>query len=257
MPNRRKCSAVGVAFIAPRAVSWIVAVVAAFADAGVDLSAMGLAWARMLPTVTLVPAFGLRALPAPVRVVVAFMLALCIFPAVRADTAMQGPWPLLVFENLVRGLPVALAATIPLWAATMAGNLVDSLRGARDTWDFDAVAGKSSHLGIVFGLLAATLFLQGGGPSRVAFALATQDFPAHPLLSALHDLTSGIALAVALAGPLLAASMVLEVAVALTARASFPAQVHALFPPLRALGFVVVIALVLERISWVLSRALP
>ena len=35
--------------------------------AGVDLGALGLAWARVLPTVTLIPAFGLRALAMPAR----------------------------------------------------------------------------------------------------------------------------------------------------------------------------------------------
>ena len=34
---------------------------------GVDLGAWGLAWARVAPAVGIVPAFGLRALPAPVR----------------------------------------------------------------------------------------------------------------------------------------------------------------------------------------------
>ena len=43
----------------------------AFARSGVDLGALGLAWARVTPAVTLVPAFGLRALPAPARAVMA------------------------------------------------------------------------------------------------------------------------------------------------------------------------------------------
>ena len=236
---------------------WVGAVVSAFAHEGIDLSAMGLAWARVLPTVLLVPTFGLRALPTPMRILLGFMLALCIFPATVASAAVHvhEPWPLLVLENVLHGIPVALAAAIPLWAATMAGNLVDTLRGAQDVWNADTVEGEASHLGIVFSLLAATLFLQSGGPSRVALALATTDFPAHPILAAVHDLAAGIMLAVALGGPLLAASIVLEVAVALVARASFPAQIHALFPPLRALVLLVVMALVFERITFVLARS--
>jgi len=228
---------------------------------GVDLSALGLSWARMLPTVALVPAFGLRALPGPVRAVLGLMLALCIIPSVGATAratpwVAHEPWPLLLLENVVRGIPVALAAAIPLWAATMAGNLVDTLRGAHEPWNADVIPGKASHMGIVFALLSATIFLQSGGPARVALALATADFPAHPLLAAVSDLAGGITLAVALAGPLFAAAIVLEVAIALVARASFPAQLYVLFPPLRALGLLIVAALVLERIAFVLAHAI-
>ncbi|WP_394826261.1 EscT/YscT/HrcT family type III secretion system export apparatus protein [Pendulispora albinea] len=247
------------AFAPPTSVAGLLgAVIQAFTGAGVDLPALGLAWARVLPTVLIVPAFGLRALPTPLRAILGAMLALCIFPAVVADAGAHArePWPLLLLENFLHGLPVALAAAIPLWAATMAGNLVDTLRGARDAWNADTVEGKASHLGIAFALLASTLFLQSGGPSRIALALATTDFPAHPLLAAVRDLSAGITLAVALGGPLLAASIVLEVAVALVARASFPAQIYAVFPPLRALGLLVVMALVFERIAFVLARAI-
>ncbi len=244
-----------IVLFAPKAPSWLGAVVRGFADEGIDLSAVGLAWARTLPTVTLVPAFGLRALPTPARVVMGFMLALCIFPAMVPTR--PGPWPAAVLENVVAGIPVALAAAIPLWAATMAGNLVDSLRGARDVWNADPVAGKTNHLGMLFALLAAAIFLGSGGPARVALARELADFPAHPLLGAARDLVAGITLAVALAGPLLAASMVLEVAGALVARAANPAQLQALLPPLRALGLLVIIALVLERIALVLARAMP
>ena len=232
--------------------------VAPFVDIGLDLSALGLSWARMLPTVVLVPAFGLRALPMPVRAVLGLTLALCIIPAASAGAPMvvHEPWPVLVLENIVRGIPVALAAAIPLWAATMAGNIVDTLRGARDVWSVDVVAGKTGQIGVVFALLAATLFLQTGGPSRAALALATGDFPAHPLLAAVRDLVSGITLAIALAGPLLTASIVVEVAIALVARASSPAQIYVLFPPLRTLALLVVLAFVLERIAFVLARAM-
>ncbi|HWL85045.1 MAG TPA: flagellar biosynthetic protein FliR [Polyangiaceae bacterium] len=241
------------------ATSLLGAVIRAFAEEGVDLSALGLAWARALPTVALVPAFGMRALPSPVRVVLALTLALCIFPAAAVGHGIPAhePWPLLVLENVLRGVPIALAAAIPLWAATMAGNLVDSLRGTTDMWNFEPFAGKTSHLGMLFALLAATLFLESGGPSRVALALATSELPAHPILAAVRDLVAGLTLAVALAGPLLAASLVLEVAASLVARAAYPAQIHALFPPLRALVLLIVIAAVLDRIAVVLGRALP
>src|SRR5580700_3879875 len=94
----------------------------AFAQSGIDLAALGLAWARVMPAVTLVPAFGLRALPAPARAVMGLAFAASIFPAMAPVAAgATQPWALLAVVEIVRGLPVALAAAIPLWAATMAG----------------------------------------------------------------------------------------------------------------------------------------
>ena len=86
-----------------------------------DLVAFGLAWARALPTIALVPAFGLRALPAPARGIVALALAAAFWPAAapaaRVDTAV--PWIALALEQILLGLPIAVAAAVPLWAATM------------------------------------------------------------------------------------------------------------------------------------------
>ena len=49
---------------------------------GIDLAPLGLAWARATPSATLIPAFGLRALPVPARAILGLALAACIFPAV-------------------------------------------------------------------------------------------------------------------------------------------------------------------------------
>src|SRR5258708_3720813 len=135
--------------------SFVGSVSDALAGAGIDLAALGLAWARVMPTMTIVPAFGLRALPAPARAAMA----------------------------------LALRATVD-----------------------------------------------------------------HPLLAAATDISAGIALAVGLGGPLLAASVIVEVAASLVARAAAPAQIHALLAPLRALGTLAILAVVLERLATVLAR---
>src|SRR4051812_6881887 len=97
-----------------------------------ELAAFGLAWARVMPAVTIVPAFGLKALPTPARGILGLALAAGIYPAIVPIVVAERatPWFLLALEQILMGLPVALAAAIPLWAATMAGGLVDTLRGA-------------------------------------------------------------------------------------------------------------------------------
>lgn len=234
-------------------------VVDAFAASGVDLAALGLAWARVMPTVAIVPAFGLRALPLPARGVLGLALAASIFPALAIPalaSSSQLPWALLAIGEIVRGLPIALAAAIPLWAATMAGGLVDALRGATDMTSAPTVEGRATPLGVPLSLLACAIFLGTGGPSRVVAALATREIGAHPLLAAANDIVGGIGLAVALGGPLLAAAVVIEIAAALVARAAAPAQIHALLAPLRALGILGVMAIVLERLAAAMTLAI-
>jgi type III secretory pathway component EscT len=230
----------------------------AFSDAGIDLASVGLAWARVAPTVAIVPAFGLKALPAPARGVIALALGVSIFPALTGVVVAHGsePWPLLALEEILRGLPIALGAAIPLWAATMAGGLVDTLRGAQDQTSFATVEGRVSPLGVPFALLASAIFLGTGGPARVVTELASRELAPHPVLAAANDLVHGIGLAVAIGGPLLAAALVLEIAGALVARAASPAQVHLLIAPLRALGLLAVIGIVLDRIAAVLALAI-
>ena len=216
-----------------------------------DLAAIGLAWARAMPTVVLVPAFGLKALPMPARAILGLALAAAIYPSllpvVNAERSL--PWVLSALEQIILGLPVALAAAIPLWVATMAGGLVDVLRGSPVGPGLAVVEERASSFGVLLSLFASVVFLANGGASRAAEALTTAPPSAHPAAAVAHDLASGIGLAVAIGGPVLIAAIVLEVAFALIARAASPAQVHALFAPVRALGLLAVVALVLDRIA--------
>lgn len=215
-----------------------------------DLEAWGLAWARVAPTIALVPALGLRALPGPARAVLALGMAAVIAPALRPMAASEGPWALRLLLETVRGLPIALAAAIPLWAATMVGGVIDALRGANEQLSSPLVEGRPTALGIVFSLMASLVFLATGGPARLASALADASLDvAHPLTRAAHDLAAGISIAVALAAPLIAASIVVEVAGALVARAASPAQLHALLAPIRTFALLAMTALVFDRMA--------
>jgi type III secretory pathway component EscT len=237
--------------------SLIGTVVDTFSRAGIDLAPLGLAWARTMPAVTLGPAFGLRALPAPARAVLGLTLAACIFPAlapIEAGSSM--PWPILAVGEVARGLPIAIAAAVPLWAATVAGGVADALRGAQEAPSVPTVEGQATPMGITLSLLASAIFLATGGPARVVAALSERPVMAHPVLAAVDDLAGGITLSVALGGPLLAAAVVIEVAGALVARAASPAQVHTLIAPLRALGTLAIMGIVLERLAVTLAKVI-
>jgi type III secretory pathway component EscT len=228
------------------------------ATQGIDIGGLGLAWARVMPSIVIVPAFGLRATPVPVRAAFGLVFAASVCAAIAPISAGTSErWVLEGLAEVARGLPVALAAAIPLWAATMAGGLADALRGDPDALRGSTTEGRApTTLGIPISLLASAMFLASGRPARVAALLARHPGGAHPLLAARDDIVSGIWLAVALAGPLLAASVVLEIAAALVARAASPAHMHALIAPVRALGTLVVIGIVFERFAGVLEKAI-
>jgi len=58
---------------------------------GVDLRGWALAWARVTPALTLVPAFGLNALPAPTRAALGLALAVSIAPSL-APAQLSAPF---------------------------------------------------------------------------------------------------------------------------------------------------------------------
>lgn len=223
-----------------------------FEAAGVDLAALGFAWARALPALTIVPAFGLRALPAPARIAAALGLAACVAPALAAaaEAPPPGAWPLALVGEVARGLPVALAAAVPLWTATMAGGVVDALRGAGEGPNLATLEGRATPLGALFGMVAALGFLGSGGPARVAWALATAP-PAGGAMAwrVAAQLREGVTLALAIAAPLVAASLVVEVALALLARAASPTQVQALTAQVRSVALLAIVALLFERLA--------
>jgi type III secretory pathway component EscT len=226
-------------------------------SSGLDLGRVGLGFARAVPAVTLVPAFGLKAIPAPLRMTLALSLAVVIAPAVGPALDLVStptPWPVLLVHEVARGLPVAVAAAVPLWVASQLGALIDGLRGSSGSVQLPVIEGQTTPLGGLFGLFAGALFLASGGPARVATALlVTRPLETSLVVRVSHDLVAGISLAIAIGAPILAASAVFEVALALVARAATPTNVQVLLSPVRSAGLLLVTALLLDRLAFVLG----
>lgn len=212
-----------------------------------ELRGLAFGWAKAMPSVVLIPAFGLRAVPTPVRGALALCLALVVAPALAVAHEAR---PLLVglVESVATGLPVAVAASAALWTATMVGGLADELRGAREASLLPVVEPGASPLGAGLSLLASGAFLASGGAARVAAALASARRPGLGALTRLvTELAAATEIAVVVAAPLVATALIVEVASALIAREASPANVSALLTPLRSLGVLAVLALSLER----------
>jgi type III secretory pathway component EscT len=227
-----------------------------FRDWGVDLPSWGLAWARTAPTVVLVPAFGLRAIPAPARAMLGLVIAAGVAPALSIARDPTVPWALAAAYEGLRGVPIALGAAAALWAASQAGGLVDNLRGGREQANLPNVDPGSTPMGALLSMLIALAFLEGGGAAKVAEALirADQDVE-HAFSRAVVTLLASIEVSIAVAAPVIAASIVLEVASALVSRAASPAYLQPLLAPLKSLAILGVFALILERVVELLAIA--
>jgi flagellar biosynthetic protein FliR len=217
---------------------------------GVELGSLGLAWARIAPTVALVPAFGLRATPASFRITAGLLLAASVAPALTSSIP-AGPWAGALLRSLLAGVPLALGAAIPIWIATTAGGVVDALRGGSDATTLPVLEGRQGAVGALWGLLACVGFLASGGPARVALA-ALEPPSLGALPRVILGLVSGLTVAVVVAAPMLAASVLLEVSVALVVRAASPASLAAVLSLGRNAVLLLLCALFFERMATLL-----
>lgn len=222
---------------------------AVLGDSSTGWSRWGLAWARVSPLLLIVPAFGLRAVPPPMRIALGLSLGLAVAPAIEPSLP-QGPWAAQLAAEFVRGLPVAIVAAISLWVATMAGGLVDDLRGSRQTAPLPIVEPSSTPFGALLTLLVAIAFLQGGGAAQAVAALRSAE-PVHldAAVTLVRTLAAGVGVAAAVAAPLVAVSIVIEVASALIARAASPAFLQPTLAPLRSMAILAAATLLLERMA--------
>jgi type III secretory pathway component EscT len=183
-------------------------------------------------------------------------LAAVAAPALSGLGQSTLAWPVAILVEAAKGVPVAIGASVSLWAATMAGGVIDDLRGGRESSALPNVESGATPMGALLAMLAAIVFLESGGPGRVVSALARPELGfAAPLAGATANLVASIELALAVAAPLLVASIVIEVASALVARAASPSFIQPVLAPLRSLGILAVTALVLERVLELLAQS--
>jgi type III secretory pathway component EscT len=224
--------------------------VAAMAENGIEPRAWALGFARAMPAVTLVPAFGLGAIPPQARLVLGLSLGLCLAPALSGSVHTEAPLLIALLREALSGLPVALLAALAIHVAIMAGGLVDDLRGGRESVNLPALPEQLPPVAVAFGLLASVAFLETGGASRVAAVLATPVVPARFSWTAVaRGFAGSVDLAFAIAAPVAVASVLVETASALVARAATPAFIGPVLAPLKSVALLGVLALVLERMA--------
>jgi type III secretory pathway component EscT len=203
-----------------------------------------------------VPIVGARGLPLSVRMGLALGLAFAgPRPVVLAEG--QAILPVLLRQLVVGGL-AALGAARVMWAALLVGGIAERLGPSGSLSRSDE--GDSAPFETLFGLTSMVVFFAGGGPVRLAGAFArlgSLEHGASELASSVLDAAlSAVTIAVTVAAPLIVAAVLVELVLALVARAAWPLAIDGLLAPLRALVLLLALALCFEGMIEALAFAL-
>jgi type III secretory pathway component EscT len=227
------------------------AIFAEVSAGGQSLSAWGIAWARALPAALLVPVFGLGILPIAQRLAIGFVLAMSIAPLLPVPVVPPStPWLVAVLSELARGVPVAAAASVSLWAAVVAGGVADHVTRATRAKVGRLSLSDGAPFATLLTLAASVSFLQLGGAQRIAARLSAPDLSvAEPLARAVRDLAAGVELGVGIGAPLLIVALLLDLATLIAVRELRPLHSESTLAPLRSLVLFVATAALLDRMA--------
>ncbi len=215
---------------------------ALFASLGIDVARVMHGWVRVMPVLVLVPAFGLSALPAGARGV----MALCLAWIVAPSGAVMGNQTLLAYgTELIIGVSVAAAVSVPLWTASMVGNIADQWRGSQDMQSSPFEIGGAS-MGALATLFAAGMFFASGAPAEVVGGLSLAQSPQTPMDLA-RVLAHAPRVAVAVAMPVIVAGALVDMTGGFMARGAPFAPVTTLVSAVKSSAVVLAFALVLPR----------
>jgi type III secretory pathway component EscT len=206
-----------------------------------SLAAWALALARVLPTVVLLPAFGLGPVATPIRVVFGLVFAAALVPVI-APLEPTEPLSTALGRELVFGLSTALVASVGLWSAFMAGGLVDRVAFGEE---------PAGNMKLLLGVLASVAFLELGGAVDVAERLSAvpPGMGTDTLRLASTAVARGIGVAVLMAAPVLVATVLVDGVLALVVRGDPRGALQGLGETLRPVAIVFCLGLLLERVA--------
>ncbi len=229
--------------------------------------------ARLVPVFTIVPFFGGRLVPSPVRVGIAVAFAVLLLPTVgdpvtAAWAANVSPVLVatLIAKEILVGLTLGFVVSLPFFAADAAGRLADISRGASQSQVLVPQTGEmSTPLGDMSMQLAIVIFLFLDGHLLFIQSLATS-YEALPILE--HTSSSGwaaasgvaidasahmIAAAIGLAAPVLAATFLSDLTLGVINRVAPQVQVYFVGMPVKAVMGIFVFMLALGAAATVIA----
>lgn len=136
------------------------------------LSLMFLFMGRILPIIMLVPFFGGKVLPRPVKVTFAISLFAIFLPQLIAETKTPLDFNLVLLTYLAKevfvGVLIGFFLSIPFIIVQSSGILIDHQRGGASLMVNDpTIQNQSSPLGTMFNFVLIYLFFMIDGPFTV------------------------------------------------------------------------------------------
>ncbi|MDX6019792.1 type III secretion system export apparatus subunit SctT [Scandinavium sp. V105_16] len=196
---------------------------------------MAMASARVMPAFILLPFFNSSTLTGAIRMPVAMLVGVSLWPYSGAPIAgFDNAWFLIVIaKELMLGLIIAFFLCLPCWVLHATGSFIDNQRGATLSSSIDPLSGvDTSELANFFNLFAAVVVLQNGGlllllevfeRSYLLWAPYQMEMPGFMLV--VKFITLVISHAVVLASPLIIIFLLTELCLGLLAR--FAPQLNA------------------------------
>jgi type III secretion protein T len=124
---------------------------------------------RMLPIIALIPFFGGKILPHPVKMMFGLALFAIALPKLivvtKTPILFNGFLIVLCMKEMLIGLAIGLLMDLPFWAAEIAGIITDHQRGGASLMINDpTVQNQSSPLGVMYNYVLIYLFYVFNGP---------------------------------------------------------------------------------------------
>jgi type III secretion protein T len=204
--------------------------------------AAGVALARMIGVMTVLPAFTRLGLTGLLQGVVALVLSLPLLPPI-AEALSQRPATLpfiglLLLKEAAVGVLIGLVVGAPLWAAQVAGDLLDIQLGASSGLLSDPSAVEASAIGTLLSLAMLALYY-GSGAFLLTIGAVYDSYALWPVdrFAPLLDRNAGqqilrlldhvVAAGLMLAAPLIACLLLTDLVFGAIGRAA--PQLHAYF----------------------------
>lgn len=224
----------------------------------------GLVCARMTPLVMLVPFLGGKAAPAQVKVGLALMLTVLVYPSVWLGASTTPESPVIVAALLVKELGVGamlgFVTALIFYAVRMAGRIIDTSRG--QTKAMSMVPQMKTQVSVTGNFLVQlfiVIFMVTGGHRLFLAALTrsfihirpyeflTVDGQGGAIAFGIAELaTEAIGLGLLLAFPVVAAILLTNIFLALVNKSAPQINVFFLGMPLKALVGIAVVLFALE-----------
>ncbi len=199
----------------------------------VEISVFALSLIRLSSFMVVLPVFGNRLVPASVKILLSLVMAMVMFPAIKAGTTLSPGWQddiiLLALRESVLGIFLGFLVRTMFVAVEIAGQLLGFSMGFSAVQLLNPTFGESSTMMEEFQTILGTLLYLSINGHHMFFEAIHKSFEMAPIgrihmdTRALASVTTLVAnifiIAIKLAGPMIAVILFLNIALGMVGRA--------------------------------------